>query len=55
MYLDKYVPDLIEAMVAFIMSIFTKPVIFLKWIKKIVSEGLKETLDAKKFSIANDE
>ena len=54
MFLPKYLPELVTAMVSFMMALSTKPLIFNRWIKKTILRSLMESLDAKRFDINND-
>ena len=54
-FLEKYIPQLMESLVSFLMGLSTKPHIFGKWAKKVSLLSLMESLDAKRFDINNDQ
>ena len=47
-FYEKYVPQLINAMISFLKSLSTKK-IYSKWIKKTILNSLMQSLDAKRF------
>ena len=53
-YLEKYIPKLVEALIKFLIGLYSKPVIFMQWCKKVVLISLMESLDSKRYSINTD-
>lgn len=54
-YLKKYIRDLHEALVKFLIGLSTKANIFTPWCKKTILASFMESLDYQRFEISSDE
>ena len=54
-FFEKYIPQLTQSMILFLMGLSTKPFVFNKWTKKVILLSLMDCLDAKRFDLNTDE